>query len=146
MPANEGGTHGLYERMRSDGEIRRRTPMNAGSKRNLTSARAGRDLEASEGILKKPTDWFVAVPRSASELVDQLGRGPRRLTALVPFRQHGEGLFVVEREASRQPAADAERMNVAMLPRNGGRHGRQIPSCPLNYVRIASMPAPFSDK
>jgi len=36
MPANEGGTHGLYERMRSDGEIRRRTPMNAGIPKNLT--------------------------------------------------------------------------------------------------------------
>jgi hypothetical protein len=36
MPANEGGTHGLCERMRSDGEIRRRTPMNAEIQGNLT--------------------------------------------------------------------------------------------------------------
>ena len=42
MPANEGGTHGLCERVRSDGESVD-VPMNAGIQENLTGrAKAGR--------------------------------------------------------------------------------------------------------
>ncbi len=89
MPANEGGTHGLCERMRSDGEIRRRTPMNAGIRRNLTSAldERGRDPELV-GPLEKSTDRLAAVSSGAPKLIDQLGGGPWRLTPLVPFRQN----------------------------------------------------------
>jgi hypothetical protein len=41
MPTNEGGTHGLCERMRSYVWSRRRTLMNAGIQRNLTGLDAG---------------------------------------------------------------------------------------------------------
>jgi hypothetical protein len=35
-------------------------------------------------------------------------------------------LFVIEREASREPAADAERVDVAMLPFDGRWHHRHV--------------------
>lgn len=75
MPANEGGTHGLYERMRSDGEIRRRTPMNAGIQKNLT----GRCRPSDEGLIplnasQQPANWLAAIPRGTMKLVEQLRR------------------------------------------------------------------------
>ncbi len=77
MPANEGGTHGLYERMRSDGEIRRRTPKNAGIAGNLTSGgRLDRPScrPAGRTELQEPADRLSAVPDGTTQLVDQLGR------------------------------------------------------------------------
>jgi hypothetical protein len=76
MPANEGGTHGLYERMRSDGEIRRRTPKNAGITGNLTDGgRAGPAwLTAGEDELQKSADWLTPVADGTMQLVEQLGR------------------------------------------------------------------------
>ncbi len=87
--------------------------------------------------LEQSPDGLAPVPSSASELVDQLGRGPRRFTPLVPLGQGGEGMVVVEREASRQPTTDAERVNVSMLSRDGRWHGCQVPSRPLDYTQVA---------
>lgn len=105
--------------------------MNAGIQGNLTSARRGGDSKESES-LEKSADRLAAVPGSAAEFVDQLGRGPRRLTPLVPLGQDSEGLVVAEREASRQPAADLESVNVSVLSRNGRRHERQVTPRPLD--------------
>lgn len=65
MPANEGGTHGLYERMRSDGEIRRRTPMNAGIQKNLTGGRLSS---------QQPANWLASIPGGTMKLIEQLRR------------------------------------------------------------------------
>ena len=48
-------------------------------------------------------------------------------TPLVPLRQHVERLLVVQRESADQTAADAERVDVAMLAGNGGRDRGQVP-------------------
>ena len=77
LPANEGGTHGLYERMRSDGEIRRRTPKNAGITRNLTGgARLDRPGWLTDGgtELQESADWLTPVADGTMQLVEQLGR------------------------------------------------------------------------
>ena len=76
MPANEGGTHGLYERMRSDGEIRRRTPMNAGIQKNLTGGRLpSRDrMNAALGASQQPANWLASIPSGTMKLVEQFGR------------------------------------------------------------------------
>ena len=86
--------------------------------------------------LEQSADWLAPVPSSAPELVEQLGSGPGRLTPSVPLGQDGEGLFILEREASRQPAADAEGVNVTVLSRNRGRHRRQIPPRAIDYAQI----------
>jgi hypothetical protein len=86
--------------------------------------------------LQKSPNGLAAVKGSATEFIEQLGGGPRRLTSLVPLRQDSQGHFVVERKASRQPAADAEGVNVAMLSRNGWRHGRQVSLRALDYAQI----------
>ena len=102
-------------------------------------SRAKGEIQKLRDQLEKSPDRFAAVPSSPPELVDQLGGGPRRLTPRVPFGQDGEGLFVVEREASRQPATDAEGVNVTMLSRNRGRHRRQIPPRALAYAHTDGM-------
>ena len=77
MPTNEGGTHGLFERVRSDGEIRRRTPMNAENQRNLTKdgtrGPLGSQAGWSRGVaLQQSPDRFTAIPSGAAELIKQL--------------------------------------------------------------------------
>lgn len=86
--ANEGGTHGLCERMRIDGEFRRRTPMNAGIEGNLTGRQGLFGLRLRGGgsrALKKAAHRFSAVPLGTTELVEQFIGRPRRLAACVPF-------------------------------------------------------------
>ena len=109
--------------------------MNAGFLGNLTGPGEGQVQSVGIG-LEKAADRFPAVPGSAAELVDQFGCGPGRLTTRVPFGQNTKSLFVVEREAPPQPAADAEGVNISMLSRNGRRHRRQVPLRTLNSIQI----------
>ena len=123
MPANEGGTHGPCERVRSDGESRRRTPMNAGFRENLTDAGG-----LSWRRYSRPPTGSRPYRAARRSLSRSSAVGPRRLTPLVPLRQHSQGLVVVQRESADEPAADPERVDIAMLSGNRGRDRGQSTS------------------
>jgi hypothetical protein len=96
--------------------------MNAGIQGNLTGPAGPSAQPRGEGTLQQSADWFTPIPSRSAELVEQLRLRPGGLAPSIPIGKHVQRLFVIEREASRDPAADAERMDVAMLPFDGRRH------------------------
>jgi hypothetical protein len=76
--------------------------------------------------LQETADGFTAVSKGSAQLVEQLGRSPRRPTALIPLQQQGKGLLVLKGESADKPTAHAEGMKVAVLARYSGRNLRQV--------------------
>src|SRR5436309_11204133 len=83
-------------------------------------------------VSQQSSDGFAPVPSDAAEFVEQVRLRPWWLAPGVPLGQHVQRLLVVEREPSRKPAADPERMNVAVLTGNRRRHGGDVPLRPLD--------------
>ena len=77
-------------------------------------------LQAAFGS-QQPADWLASVP-SARRSLSGSSAPPRRLAPGVPVAEHVQRLVVVKGEAACEPAADVERVDVAVLARDGRRH------------------------
>ena len=96
--------------------------MNADSCRNLSSSFQvvswlSRASVSSPG-LQQTSNRLAAIPAGASQLVDQITFGPRRLTPGIPVRQQREGLMIREHKTSHQATTYAECVHVAVLAGN----------------------------
>ena len=84
--------------------------------------------------LQQAAQWLSTVPARAANLVSQFAVGPRRVACGIPLLHQHECIVVTEQEAANEPALRPECGGVAVLTRNGGREGRQVPPCPLDDV------------
>jgi hypothetical protein len=71
---------------------------------------------------QKSANRLATVPSSTAKLVEQFLGRPRRLAAGIPVGQRMQSLVIIQRKTTYEPAADAERVNIAVLARNSGRH------------------------
>src|SRR3989442_832635 len=76
--------------------------------------------------VQEAPDRLVPVATCPLELVEQRSFGPRRLASRVPVDQERQGVRIAEREAPHEPAADAKRVHIAVLSRDGRRHGTEV--------------------
>jgi hypothetical protein len=80
---------------------------------------------------KQSSHRLSAVPGSTAKFVEQFLGRPGWLTPRVPLLESVQRLVVVQRESSDEPAANAERVNVTVLPCDGGRYRSEISLCPI---------------
>lgn len=77
--------------------------------------------------LQKTAERFSTVATRSTHFVFELALAPRRVTTRIPFVDQPEGVLVGEQEPANKAAARTERLDVTVLPGNGGRQSRQIP-------------------